>query len=544
MNNLLTFLCMLCFVFQLSGQYASGVTIPDESGSLTKSMDDQAYVLSTTLTSADLKEHLIVLASDEYEGRETGHPGIDKAANYITEYFQKLDLPRIGDDKSYHQDVSFTFTSWKQIEINSGDVTYRQLRDFIAFPQHSAHRPVFESDKIVFGGYGIDDEPYSDYRDRDLRNAVVMVYDSEPVDSDGISAITGTEELSKWSADWQEKSKAAAKYGIGVLLIISNDLKSIISQNRRLMVNTITELSDKSGYVPEGVNTFFISSTMAEELLGDKRDEVIAMRDAYRDGTGRMSPVVVEKELSFIQDLNRRVLSGKNMLGYIEGTDKKDEVIIVSAHYDHVGAKGSSVYNGADDNASGTSTVLELVETLATARKMGKGPRRSVLCVLLTGEEKGLLGSQYYVENPIFPIDKTVANVNIDMVGRRDKKYSDESYPYIYVIGSDRLSQDLHDINEEVNTEYSGLVLDYKFNDEQDPNRFYYRSDHYNFAQKGIPAIFFFNGVHDDYHRASDTWDKIDFDLMAQRAKLIFHTTWELANREDRIKLVDATSSD
>ena len=221
---------------------------------------------------------------------------------------------------------------------------------------------------------------------------------------------------------------------------------------------------------------------------------------------------------------------------FFSPADLKDEVIIVTAHYDHLGKKGDSVYNGADDNGSGTSTVLEISEAFAKAKEQGQGPRRSVLFMLVSGEEKGLLGSQYYAENPIFPLANTVANVNVDMVGRVDNKHKDNP-DYIYVIGADRLSTALHEINETANATYCDLELDYTYNERDDPNRYYYRSDHYNFAEKGIPAIFYFNGTHKDYHKITDTVDKINFEKMAKVAKLIFHTTWELANRDERIKV-------
>ena len=208
--------------------------------------------------------------------------------------------------------------------------------------------------------------------------------------------------------------------------------------------------------------------------------------------------------------------------------------MVISAHYDHLGKTGNDIYNGADDNGSGTTTVLEMAQAFALAKDMGVGPRRSVLCLLVTGEEKGLLGSEFYSENPLFSIENTVVNVNIDMVGRVDKKY--ENNPnYIYVIGSDRLSTDLHKINEDINQKYSHITMDYQYNSEKDPNRYYYRSDHYNFARKGIPAIFFFNGTHEDYHRITDTVDKINFDKMEKVGRHFFHTAWELANREERI---------
>ena len=202
------------------------------------------------------------------------------------------------------------------------------------------------------------------------------------------------------------------------------------------------------------------------------------------------------------------------MLGFIEETDPKlkDEIVVVTAHYDHLGMKGESIFHGADDNASGSSTVLEIAQAFVEAKKSGVGPRRSVLCMLVSGEEKGLLGSQYYATFPIFPLANTVANVNVDMVGRLDEKHEKENNPnYIYVIGSDRLSTELHDINEAANKEFMQIELDYTYNDPRDPNRFYERSDHYNFAEKGIPAIFYFSGTHEDYHRPSDTVDKINF---------------------------------
>jgi Zn-dependent M28 family amino/carboxypeptidase len=177
---------------------------------------------------------------------------------------------------------------------------------------------------------------------------------------------------------------------------------------------------------------------------------------------------------------------------------------------------------------------LEIAEALAMAKEKGYGPRRSVLCLLVTGEEKGLLGSEFYSKYPIFPLENTMCNVNVDMVGRVDSKY--ENNPsYIYVIGSDRLSSDLHAINEAANQKYTQLTMDYTYNSEKDPNRYYYRSDHYNFAKNGIPSIFFFSGTHKDYHRTSDTVEKINFEKMEKVGKHIFHLTWELANRDDQI---------
>ena len=224
----------------------------------------------------------------------------------------------------------------------------------------------------------------------------------------------------------------------------------------------------------------------------------------------------------------------QNVMAFIKGSEKPNEIIVLSAHYDHVGVKKGKVYNGADDDGSGTVAMLEMAQAFQKAVKDGNGPKRSILILHVTGEEIGLYGSKYYTENPIFPLENTVVNLNTDMIGRigSEKEGNDN---YVYLIGSDKLSQELHDLSEAVNKKYTNLELDYTYNDDNDPNRFYYRSDHYNFAKNDIPVIFYFNGTHDDYHQASDTPDKIEYDLLTKRAKLIFLTAWEIANREGRI---------
>ncbi len=231
------------------------------------------------------------------------------------------------------------------------------------------------------------------------------------------------------------------------------------------------------------------------------------------------------------------IKSSENVLAYIKGTEKPDEIVVISAHLDHVGVDDSgNIYNGADDDGSGTVGLLEIADAFMKAKKDGVGPKRSILFLHVTGEEKGLYGSRFYTENPVFPLENTITNLNIDMIGRIDDAHNEGGKKnYIYLIGSDRLSTELHAISEAVNTKYTKLDLDYTYNDKNDPNRFYYRSDHYNFAKHNIPIIFYFNGVHEDYHKQTDTADKIDYDLLAKRSKLVFYTAWEVANRIDRL---------
>lgn len=230
---------------------------------------------------------------------------------------------------------------------------------------------------------------------------------------------------------------------------------------------------------------------------------------------------------------NENLPDSENIWAYIEGSEKPDEVLVISAHYDHVGVKNGDIYNGADDDGSGTVAVMEMAKVFAKAKKDGHGPKRSILFLHVTGEEHGLHGSRYYSENPLFPIANTIADINIDMIGRRDTDH-EKTNNYVYVIGADRLSTDLHNIVVAQNEKHTKIDLDFKFNDPKDPNHFYERSDHYNFAKFGIPSVFFFNGVHADYHRKGDEPEKIEYDALTQRTKLAFAVAWDLANRAER----------
>jgi hypothetical protein len=226
------------------------------------------------------------------------------------------------------------------------------------------------------------------------------------------------------------------------------------------------------------------------------------------------------------------VLMTENVLGVIPGTDLADELVVLTAHYDHLGIEDGEIYNGADDNGSGTVALIEIAQSFAMARNNGHGPRRTVLIMPVTGEEKGLLGSRYYTDNPAYSMEQTVANLNIDMIGRTDVYH--DSANYVYIIGSDKLSTDLHKVNERAGELYGKVALDYRYNLEDEPNRFYYRSDHYNFVLHNVPSIFYFSGVHDDYHKPTDTIEKIDFQKVEHVTRLVFLTAWMLANQDLR----------
>ena len=238
-----------------------------------------------------------------------------------------------------------------------------------------------------------------------------------------------------------------------------------------------------------------------------------------------------------ILNIRGKDVKTENVVAIIPGAEIPEEYIVISAHLDHVGVKNGQIYNGADDDGSGNVAILEIAEAFQMAVNENNRPKRSIIFLHVTGEEKGLLGSRYYTENPLYPLENTVANLNIDMIGRLDPKRVNKDPNYIYLIGSDKLSNELHEVSEKINRTYTNLILDYTFNADNDPNRFYYRSDHYNFAKNNIPVIFYFNGTHEDYHQPTDTADKINYDILQKRTKLIFHTAWELANMRNRIKL-------
>jgi len=535
MNRVISFLSIVGILLTTNGysQYTSTVTVP--SGDLPIITDTLLPNVkwSNEITSEDLFGHLSVIASDAYQGRETGQPGNDMAADYIASQLSSFGLEAKGNEKSYFQQVAFSFSSWEDNAIYINDKRFKHLWDYLAFPSQNQSDPEIKADEVVFLGYGIDEANYSDYKGKDVEGKVIMIYKGEPVDKNGESRITGKsiEGLPDYSMD--KKLRMAKEKGVRLVLIIEDELKTILFENRRKLLGPTVELGDQTTKKWDKANHMFISTKIAKEIIGSSSKKYKRIRKCL-DKKGKLKELALPVEIVLNFGKKVRVLDGRNVVGYIEGSDKKEEVVIVSAHYDHLGKKGDEIFNGADDNGSGTSTLLELAQSFAMAKANEEGPRRSLLFLWLTGEEKGLLGSEYYVNNPIFPLKNTIVDVNVDMVGRVDKKYTDNP-EYVYVIGSDRLSSELHEINETANQKFTQITLDYTYNDEKDSNRYYYRSDHYNFASRGIPAIFYFNGTHKDYHQPTDTIDKINFDKMEKIGRLIFHTIWELANREERI---------
>lgn len=489
---------------------------------------------------ADLQRYLMILSSDEYEGRETAKDGANKAAQYIAAQFKNFRLPEYATGKGYFQTVPFQRNAWTEINLKVNGTEYKHMADYVSLLPYNYNRKATTFDEIIFCGYGIADKKYTDYKSVDVRGKAVLIYKGEPQKDNGKYVISGGHEPSVWSTEIGYKLKAAKNAGAALVLIIDNEVSKIAGDNRKFLIDGRIRLHDGTiRQKKDIVNNAYITPGVAEAIMGEQREEIIKARDKINDkGKSSGKGIAISTKIEITHSKQGDLLRSHNILGYLEGSDPelKNEIVILSAHYDHLGVKGEKIFNGANDNGSGTSTIIDLMQAFSLAKRNGHGPKRSILALLVTGEEKGLLGSKYYCKTPAFPLENTIVDVNVDMVGRTDKLH-DANDRYIYVIGADKLSQDLHEINETANATYTQMDLDYRYNDENDPNRYYYRSDHYNFVKNGIPAIFYFNGVHEDYHRSTDTVDKIDFDLLEQTAKLIFHTTWELANRPERIKI-------
>ncbi|HTF02402.1 MAG TPA: M28 family peptidase, partial [Bacteroidia bacterium] len=399
---------------------------------------------------------------------------------------------------------------------------------------------------FLFVGYGIDDEKYSDYKNPDpsvYKDKVLIMLDGEP--SNGVYRISGTDKPSVWTTQRRAKLNAAKKYNARAILIVPLDF----AKSRDFAKHHIEGYSlllDEPGisadaptpviYVKDSlVNTIFALGNAPQK---NYTNYIAEWRQAI-NSTGLSQSVLVKTHGNILITRKEEKLITENVLGYVEGTDLKDQLIVVTAHYDHLGKHDGVVYNGADDDGSGTVAVMEMAEAFMKAKQDGHGPRRSMLFMTVSGEEKGLLGSAWYANHPVYPLEKTMCDLNIDMIGRVDDEHKNDSN-FVYVIGSDKLSKDLKKITEAANKKYCHLKLDYRYDDPKDPNMFYYRSDHYNFAKNGIPVAFFFNGVHADYHKETDEVSKINFSLMQKRTRLVFHTAWELANRDKPIKLNEA----
>ena len=350
---------------------------------------DSSSSFAQTIQPEDLRAHLSILASDEFEGRETGTPGNKKAAMYIAEQFKSFGLKAVGENNSYFQPVAFTWTMWDQNELEVKGKTYRHLWDYISFPDLSANLPELKSKKVLFLGFGIDDPKYSDYDGVDTEGAVILIYKGEPRTEQGISQITGTAETSDWSDNLERKLRVAKANGVAAVFIIEDDLQKKLSENRRFLLNPLFSLGRPSTKGDSLANHFLISTTIAREIMGKRFDKVVSARDKA-NSEGKAGMVKLKAPMRMLQQKEVKTLEGENVLGYLPGKDpkKKKELIVVTAHYDHLGKRGNSIYNGADDNGSGTSTVIEVAQAFAEAQKAAKDQIGASFLCWLPGKKR------------------------------------------------------------------------------------------------------------------------------------------------------------
>ena len=476
----------------------------------------QAEKFARSINPSDLKKHLYIIASKEMQGRETATEGQRRAAAYIEEQFKIYQL-KPGWNGSYQQSFPVYRDSLVQALLSVNGHQLRHDSDF-AVTINSGFNIAIESDEVVFAGFGQSDSIRDDYKTVDAKGKIVLVWPGAPT-----RTVKG-KKLKDAIPDYYTLQAAAKKNGAASLLIVQERFLTGPSPNRsRMYVRDY-----RSDSIP---NTFVISDSVARLVFGSKYDEL-------KKSMASEAPVAASYpvRIQLVHDKIKHLLRSSNVIGVLEGTDRKEESVVITAHYDHLGTRDTAVYYGADDDGSGTVSVLEMAEAFNLAAGAGIKPRRTIIFMAVSGEEKGLWGSDYYSQYPAFDLDKTSANINIDMIGRIERGRKEDSLNYIYVIGDNRLSSDLRPISESLNNKYYKLQLDYKFNDPADPERIYYRSDHYNFAKKGVPAIFYFSGLHEDYHRPTDTPDKIRYELLSRRAQTIFYTTWGIANRAEMLK--------
>ncbi len=496
-----------------------------QKASVTTKIKNDPKLYASTIKASDLKTALFKYASDDFQGRETGKPGQKLAVNFLKEHYIKYGIAPAKSDGDYFQTVPLDIVGKPDVTLNISGKSFTYAKDMVSVATSKSQK--ISTKEIIYVSYGIEDQNFSNYSNVDVKDKVVLIKSGEPKNEDGTYKISGTTEASKWSNMRQQfsaKRKLALKKGAKAILFYYPEVFPMV-------VSRFGNPTDAMALAGNTEDTYFfvINDDLAKTIVSD-----ITTNDTSK---------MVAAALNLDYKNNSEKITSENVAAFIKGSEKPDEIIVLSAHLDHEGVKDGEIYNGADDDGSGTVAIIEIAEAFAKAVKDNNGPKRSILFLNVTGEEKGLLGSRYYTDmDPIFPLKNTVANLNIDMIGRIDPKRKSTNRNYIYLIGSDKLSTELHNISEEMNTKYMNVELDYTFNDENDPNQFYYRSDHYNFAKNNIPVIFYFNGTHKDYHKPSDTPDKIQYDLLENRARLVFYTAWELANRENRITVDKAVT--
>jgi len=499
-----------------------------------------------TITAAQMQDYLTFIASDEMEGRDTPSRGLDTTAKFIATNLARWGFKPAGDNGTFFQTIEL-----RRDRADGGQTKVeffgRTLNSGVEYIPLAASGVV--NAPMVFAGNGwfVKSKNIDAYKDIDPTGKIAIIYGSPAGFPRGVSRadLTG-----KMGEDWMGPSDYARKKGVAALVYVP-DVQFLTGWDR-----TRRQVMDRGSigvakFQAQGTTplpSIVVSPEIASGIfLGEKANANQLYNGYYGTGLPASFALNPEKKLSLNLANRSEVIPTQNVVAVWEGSDPvlKSEYVAIGAHYDHVGICAPNatdqICNGADDDGSGTTGMLAIAEALAKAPTR---PKRSVLFVWHCGEEKGLWGSRYFTEYPTVPINQIVTQLNMDMIGRSKKdgdtntRNKDLTGPNdIYVIGSTMMSTELGEILETVNKAYLNLGFNKRYDDPNDPERFFYRSDHYNYAKKGIPIIFFFDGVHEDYHRAGDSADKIDYQKMEKVARTVYMMLWEVATRPTRPKV-------
>lgn len=486
-----------------------------------------------TITPGEMRMHLEFLASPELGGRYTLSPGLNIAARYLASRLESYGYKGGASDGSFlqHFDVQ---TLKVDADKTSLELTVDGKTERIAYGDFAtgSNSDADVSGQIVFAGYGISapELGHDDYAGLDVKGKIALVVSGQPSNVD--SSKVGE----------QNQAEGAAKAHGAVALLALPPARyaqffKMPAAKEYILHREDVQLKTGSGYELPTATLKPDTADMLLAKIGLTSDKVYEIAGKG----GELAPKPVGATARLAVAVQSETETSQNVVGILEGTDPalRDQYVALSAHYDHLktNSKGQ-IYPGADDDGSGTAAVLTLAHAFSIER-----PKRSILVIFHAGEEVGLLGSEYNTDvAPAVPLDKIVVDLNIDMIGRsrpagdtdpRNKELT--AADGIYLIGADKISAELNRISERTNADTVKLKLDYTYNDPNHPQRFYYRSDHWNYAKHGIPVIFYFSGVHADYHQPTDTVDKIDFEKMARVSRLVFATGWRIANLDHRL---------
>lgn len=470
-----------------------------------------------TLSADSINRYLSVLTSDSLEGRESGTIGQRRAGLYLQQLYEEwnIGIPPAGSRMQRHP---LTIRNNKAYNLRSSDEKFLFYKDFY-YPAGRTDTS-FLFNQLIFCGYGNFSADYDDFKEKPIAGKVILI------SADSVFH----KKLLPFNSNslYQKLKNIEGKKPALVFVSVRNLNNQILELERNTSVaDSLSALSFRVVFIQSDLVSMLTNSTTFS--IGNQLNKI--------NSNGKPAPKSFQVQLELNTTSVTDNLVGQNVFGYIEGTDLKGEVVIISAHYDHLGKHDGKIFHGADDDGSGTAAIMEIARLFSIEIKKGNPPRRSLLFMNTCGEEKGLLGSKWYVDHPFFEHAKTVVDLNVDMIGRIDSSYNARQIPeYVYVITSQEDSPDLLKFNDEINAGSTQLILDTKYCDPADPNNFYGRSDHYSFVRKRIPALFYFSGTHEDYHKSTDTIDKIDFFILRKRAQLIFNVAYELVHSTTSFK--------